>query len=265
MTQQKARPVNYPKKRQAEKRPRSRAVETRPRSRARLYLAATGFAALVAVTLVIVSQFGHTRTPAANPANAQLAGVADSFTLLSGIPQHGNVLGSPKAGVTLVEYADLQCPYCGEFARNTLPTLITEYVRTGKVKLVFRGLAFVGPESEVALRAALAAGQQNRLWNFVHLVYENQAAENSGWVTDGFVRFVAGSVTGVDVTRLVAAAQSTSVTDQIDSAQSHATSDGVNSTPSFFVGRTGSALTRLGVSSLDPPAFRPTLDRLVKG
>ncbi|MDX6410797.1 MAG: hypothetical protein QOE91_313, partial [Gaiellaceae bacterium] len=171
----------------------------------------------------------------------------------------------PKARVTLVEYADLQCPYCGEFARNTLPSLVTEYVRTGKVKLVFRGLAFVGPESEAALRAALAAGEQNRLWNFTHLIYENQGAENSGWVTDGFIRSAAGGIAGVDVSHLVAAAQSTSVTDELASAQNHATTDGVNSTPSFLVGRTGGALTRLSVHSLDLAAFRPTLDRLLRG
>lgn len=256
MTKEKSRPVNYPQKRR---------VEKQPRSRARLYLAATGFAVLVAATLVIVSQFTNTGTRAANPATAQLTGVGDNATLLAGIPQHGTVLGSPKARVTLVEYADLQCPYCGEFSRNALPTLIQDYVRTGKVRLVFRGLAFVGPESENALRAALAAGQQNRLWNFMHLVYENQGAENSGWVTDGFIRSVAGGIAGVDATRLVTDAQSTSVTDAIAAAQQLATSDGVNSTPSFLVGRTGGVLTRLGVSSLDPAAFRPTLDKLLQG
>jgi protein-disulfide isomerase len=263
--QQKPRPVNYPKKRQAERRPRSRAVETQPRSRARLYFAATGFAALLAAVLVIVSQFGNSGTRATNPATAQLTGVADNFTLFAGIPQHGAVLGSPRAPVTLVEYADLQCPYCGEFARNALPSLVTEYVRTSKVRLVFRGLAFVGPDSEAALRGALAAGQQNRLWSFVHLVYANQGTENTGWVTDGFIRSVAAQIAGVNVTRLVTDAQTPSVTQEIASAQRLATSDSVNSTPSFFVGRTGSALTRLGISSLDPAAFRPTLDRLVKG
>ena len=86
--------------------------------------------------------------------------------LLAGIPQHGDTLGSPKAPVTLVEYADMQCPYCGEFARTTLPTLIRDYVRTGKVKIVFHGLEFVGPDSDTALRAVYAAGRQNKLWSY---------------------------------------------------------------------------------------------------
>lgn len=256
MTQQTSRPVSYPKKRQAEK---------RPRSRAKLYLAAAASATLVAVALVVASVLSSSGTSKAQPSTAQLTGVGDNATLLAGIPQHGAVLGSPKARVTLIEYADLQCPYCGEFARNTLPTLIQDYVRTGKVRFVFRGLAFVGPESDTALRAALAAGQQNRLWNFTHLVYENQGAENSGWVTDGFIRSVAGEIAGIDATRLITDAQSQSATAGIANAQQLATSDGVNSTPSFLVGRTGGVLTRLSVGSLDAAAFRPTLDRLLRG
>lgn len=254
MTEQHSRPVSFPKKRRAEK-----------RSRASLFLAAGAIATLVAVALVIASQLGNSGTTAANPTTGQLFGVADNAALLAGIPQHGTVLGSPKARVTLVEYADLQCPYCGEFSRNALPALITEYVRTGKVRLEFRGLAFVGPESENALRAAIAAGQQNRLWNFMHLVYDNQGAENSGWVTDGFIRSVAAGIAGIDITRLVADAKSTAVTDEIAAAQRLATSDGVSSTPSFRVGSTGGTLAALTVHSLDPAAFRPTLDRLLKG
>jgi protein-disulfide isomerase len=256
LTQLTSRPVSYPHKRRDEK---------RPRSRARLYLAAAASATLVAVALVVGSLLGSSATSEATPATAQLLGVADNASLLAGIPQRGGVLGSPTARVTLIEYADLQCPYCGEFARNALPSLIQEYVRTGKVKLVFRGLAFVGPESEVALRASLAAGQQNRLWNFMHLLYANQGAENSGWVTDSFIRSVASGIAGLNVTRLVAGAQSSAVTGQIDAAQRLATSEGVNSTPSFRVGRTGGVLTALEVHSLDAAAFRPTLDRLLKG
>jgi hypothetical protein len=88
--------------------------------------------------------------------------------------------------------------------------------------------------------------------------------ENSGWITDGFIRSVAGSIAGVDVTRLVTDTRSKSVTEEIATAQRVAASDGVNSTPSFRVGRTGGTLTALDVHSLDPAAFRPTLDQLLK-
>jgi hypothetical protein len=59
----------------------------------------------------------------------------------------------------------------------------------------------------------------------LHLVYENQGTENTGWVTDSFIRSVAAAVAGVNVTRLVTDAQSTTVTDQIDAAQHHGHGD----------------------------------------
>ena len=239
--------------------PRMKPTRSRiPKSRYAVVLIA---AAAASVILIVASQLGAqdgTKTVSTSTA------AAHAPSLFVGIPQQGTALGSPKAPFTLVEYADLQCPYCGEFSRNALPSLVADYVRTGKVRLVFRGLAFVGPESEPALRGALAAGHQNRLWNFVHLLYENQGVENSGWITDDFIRSVAGGIVGVDATRLVTDARSNSVTEKIAATQQLAASDGVNSTPSFRVGRTGGTLTALDVHSLDPAAFRPTLDQLLK-
>jgi protein-disulfide isomerase len=87
--------------------------------------------------------------------------VAPATTLLRGIPQQGTALGSPSAPVTLIEYADLQCPYCGEWARNVFPQLVREYVSSGKLRIVYRGLAFIGPDSYTALQTAVAAGQQD--------------------------------------------------------------------------------------------------------
>ena len=64
---------------------------------------------------------------------------------LLGIPQAGVVLGDPNAPVTLVEWADLQCPFCREWSTAAFPALVHDYVRTGKLQIVFRGLAFLGP------------------------------------------------------------------------------------------------------------------------
>lgn len=114
----------------------------------------------------------------------------ETAALLRGIPQRLNELGSPQAPVTMVEFADLQCAFCRDFALQTLPTIIDGYVRPGKVKLDFAVIAFIGPDSETALRAPYAPGLQGRLWNFVDLLYRNQGAENSGWVTDALLRSI---------------------------------------------------------------------------
>jgi protein-disulfide isomerase len=103
--------------------------------------------------------------------------------------------------VTLVEFADVQCPYCATWADAAFAEIGRDYVRPGKVRIVFSGLAFIGPESETGLRFALAAGRQGKLWQTVHLLYANQGAENSGWVTNELLSGLGASIPGLDVER----------------------------------------------------------------
>ena len=111
--------------------------------------------------LALVSLAAAVALAAAAPPGRAAAptGAAKVAAMLRGIPQHGVDLGSPKAPVTLIEFADLQCPYCAQWERNALPVLIRKYVRPGKVRIVFIGMTFVGPDSAKAFSAALAAGR----------------------------------------------------------------------------------------------------------
>ena len=110
-----------------------------------------------------------------------------------------------SAPLTLTEYVDLQCPICAEASKQTLPWLVENYVRTGKAKLELRTLHFIGPDSERAARVAAGAEQQGRLWPFVEAFYAAQGQENSGYVTDGFLRSVSKAA-GVDAGKALAAA-----------------------------------------------------------
>jgi protein-disulfide isomerase len=194
-------------------------------------------AALVAAS--VVASRGSSSSPSAST-SAPLAARGGTLALLRGIPQHGATLGRPNAPVTLVEYADIQCPYCARFAVEDLPTLVSDYVRTGRVKIVFRGLAFVGPDSDTALRTAIAAGRQGRLWDVVDLLYHNQGIENSGWASDGLLRQVVKSLPSVDVHRVFVDRESSFAYGQRDAAAQLAQLDGVTGTPAFAVGHTGS-------------------------
>ena len=107
------------------------------------------------------------------------------------------MLGDPDAPITVTEYVDLQCPVCASAAKETLPTLIDDYVRTGKVKLQARTLSFLGPDSVRAAQVAAGAERQGRLWAFLETFYAAQGPENSGYVTDDFLREVAQAA-GVD-------------------------------------------------------------------
>ncbi len=208
-------------------------------------------AAALAATAIAASQIGagHRRQPAASPAPA---------SLFAGIEQHGAALGSPRAPVTLVEYADLQCPYCAEWSLQALPPIVAGYVRSGRARIVFRGLAFLGPDSELALRMVVAAGAQNKQWNLLHELYRRQGYENSGWVGDELAGATAAA--GVDAQRLDHVAWGAATTRTIESNAHAARTGGVQGTPSFEVGRTGGRMRLVRVTSLGADGVRPALD-----
>ena len=105
----------------------------------------------VAVAVAVSNSSEHAE-PAANAA----------ATLVAGIPEKNGVLGDPDAPITVTEYLDLQCPICAEASKQTLPTLIDNYVKTGKVKLQARTLSFLGPDSVRAAKFAAGAEQQGK-------------------------------------------------------------------------------------------------------
>jgi protein-disulfide isomerase len=104
----------------------------------------------------------------------KIVGAGSVEAMLQGIPQQGIELGKPAAPLTLVEFVEPQCPGCGIWARNELPGLIKRYVRLGKIRIEYRGLSFIGADSNGLLTLVQAAGEQNKLWNVAELEYANQ-------------------------------------------------------------------------------------------
>src|SRR5438067_692666 len=172
---------------------RASELADRERRKRRLWQlgAAVAIAAAVVIIAIVVGSTGKSKV--ASPA------------IFGGIPQQGLALGNPKAPVTMTEFADLQCPFCREYTAKVLPTLVSRYVRTGKVKMVFEDIAFLGSDSVTAGRAAAAAAQQNKLWQFIDASYAKQGQEDTGYVTPDWIRGVAQSVPGLNVNRLMAA------------------------------------------------------------
>lgn len=223
----------------------------------RAYVLVGAIAGLLATALIAASLVG---ARAGESASSPSAG---STAYLSGIPQQGAALGKPDAPVTLVEFADVQCPYCAAWSNGAFEEIVRDYVRPGKVRIVFSGLAFVGPDSETGLRFALAAGNQGKLWQALHLIYANQGAENSGWVTDDFLRETGASIRGLDTERALRESGTPQVDRQLAAAREAAMQLGARGTPSFAAGRAGQTLQPVAVSSLEAAALRPTLDDLL--
>jgi protein-disulfide isomerase len=198
-----------------------------------------GVAIVVAALMVVLSQFG-------GPGGSSASG-KDVDALYSGIPQHGTTLGEGSAPVTIYLYEDFQCPVCGQFARQALPEVVDRSVRGGEAKVVSEPVTIIGPDSVPAARAALAAGEQNRYWPYAQLLFENQGQENSGYVTDEFLKSQADNTPGLDVGQWSSDQKAGSVTEQLQAAQAKAQSEGVSATPTLIFSGPGGQTKLVGM------------------
>ena len=206
------------------------------RSSSRWWIAGTVAAAIVVVVVLVVVSARGGDTPSRPAPTLDLAG----------IPQSGQVLGAAAAPVEIQEFADLQCPYCAQAAGETIPPLVERWVRPGKVRISFQPVAFVGPDSVRGATAALAAGRQDRLWQFVETVYGKQGAENSGWLDAEFVDTTATAV-GVARDRFDADQGSSPVQEAFQRVAVQAQAVGVRSTPTFLIRGPGGVRMIAGV------------------
>ena len=167
--------------------------------------------------------------------------------------------------MTLLQYEDLQCPICKQYTEDAFPTIVEEYVKPGKVKIDFRGLSFIGPDSTKALRVALAAGNQNKLWDVVEAFYANQGVENTGWVTDEKIDEILAQVPGLDADKVLADAKTAAITAKVDKLTQEGQDRKVQGTPWFFIGIGDKEPYEIQPTTLTPDAFRPALDDALNG
>ena len=244
------------KQRRREERERRAEEEERAARRKQRWglLAGVAFAAIaVVVVLAVVS--GGDDSPDGLGDGSSLNAAAEVNELFAGIPQDGVTVGEPDAPLTLVEFADLQCPFCGQFAVDAIPGLVRDYVRPGKVKLELRLLTFLGAESMRAAQLASAAALQGLGWQYADLFFNNQGQEGSGYVTEDFLREIGDGVDGLDVDRAFEQSTGSEADALIKRAAAAAETLGVSSTPSFFVRRGGGRHQYVKVSELSAEAI----------
>jgi protein-disulfide isomerase len=228
-------------------------------------------AGLVVVIIVVIiaatSGGGGTTPPKKVKPGEKNPAVTKVVSEIGGIPQKGNVLGSPKAPVTLVYFGDLECPICKDFTLGALPTLIQKYVRTGKLRVEYRNLETATREPETFKTqqvAALAAGKQNKGWYYIELFYNQQGQEDSEYVTEQYLRTLAEQTPGLNLTAWTAARNEPQFTNTITSDAQAANNAGFTGTPSFQIGKTGGPVQKLEYSSLtDPSSFESAINKLL--
>jgi protein-disulfide isomerase len=219
----------------AERLARAEADARAAAQRRRLYL--FGAIALVAV-VIVAAVIAITSGSSSNSSTSASESAAQVRNQLAGIPQSGRTLGRASAPVTVTLYEDLECPVCRDFMLGGARELVAKDVRAGRVKLVFRSLQTATPDPttfQVQQQAAMAAGQQNRLWHFVELFYHQQGAEGTPYVTEGYLDKLAREIPGLNYSKWVAARNQGSLASQVTSDESLAKTKGFNSTPTVVV------------------------------
>jgi hypothetical protein len=169
----------------------------------------------------------------------------DVNALLAGIPQDGQTLGAPTAPVTLRLFAELEDYSSHGWFMEYLPAIIRELVRTNIVKIEYRAFKTNTYRSETFVKqqaAALAAGTQDKLWNYVYTLYYEQRAEYTSYVTEGYLDNIARQVPALNIPRWNRERNADSRVEQVVDEDHQARADGIHVTPSYQIGQSGGVL-----------------------
>ena len=157
-------------------------------------LAGVGAVVVVAIVVILIATGGG-RQRQAESADRRTADEdrQEVSSELAGIPQSGRTIGNPNAPVTIQYFGDLECPICKEFSDKSgaLPPLIAGPVKDGKVKIEYMSMQTATREPEIFTtqqKAAYAAGTQKKAWHYIELFYNEQGAEDSGYVNEKYLQ-----------------------------------------------------------------------------
>jgi protein-disulfide isomerase len=210
---------------------------------------------IVVVVLIVVSSGGGGSAIKPETAAAKAASKHVN-SLLAGIPESDGTLGKPSAPVTITEYGDLECSVCDVLATPSSFTnpeseqgsgwedqLINTYVKTGKARLVFKSLETASsenPDSSAWVQqqvAAEAAGLQGKEWYYLELMYNEQGAEGSNYVTESYLQGLAKQVPGLNFKKWMSDRNKASLRSQVNTENNAGTAvdGGSGSTPTVVI------------------------------
>lgn len=162
--------------------------------------------------------------------------IGSSPFLLSNLIEQGSpYLGNLTAPITIIDFSDFQCHLCARHVKNTESPINETYIQTGKVALVFKHLPNRGFDSMGAHIAAQCANEQGKFWQFYKLLYENQQAIDSGWVSKDNLKKFASQIPGLKMEQVNSCFDAQTYKEFIDNDVKLAHSQGFFETPSFIV------------------------------
>ena len=144
------------------------------------------------------------------------------------------ILGNPNAPITMVEFGDYQCTFCSKFFHETENSIITNYVKTGKVKMLFKDYIILGQDSMNAANAAHCANDQKLFWEYHSMLYNNWAGENTGWADLAHLHEFANTL-GLDMDVFSTCMSDLKWNELVNLSSKDGQKLGVSGTPTFFV------------------------------
>ena len=183
-----------------------------------------------------VTQAASTAT--ASPTPTTIA----QFTL----PSYETPEGSSSAQINMIQFGDYQCPYCGDFFKNTEPQIEQNYINNGKIKFYFLDFAFLGPDSTTLAEGAWCANDQGLFWQYHDYIYSHQQEENSGWANVTQVEAMAMNIQGLDSAKFNSCLSSGTYASRVSQNTAIGQQNGIQGTPGFLIGNNQIGYTLLG-------------------
>ena len=143
-------------------------------------------------------------------------------------------LGKKDAKVTVVEFADYQCPFCEQWYKTVYSELKSKYIDTGKVKFFYQDFAFLGADSNTAAEAAHCAQEQGKFWEYHDYLFSHQGQENTGWATADKQKGFAAAV-GLNTSKFNQCLDTHKYAQEVQDETSAGKSYGVTGTPTIFI------------------------------
>jgi len=184
--------------------------------------------------------------------------------LLNGIPQSGETLGQPSAPITLQVFGDLESADVRTFVLWLLPDIVRQWVRTNIIKIQYRSFMTASSRYPTVFvrqqAAALSAGVQNRLWNFIETFYREQGREHTRFVTEAYLNSIARQVPGLNLSAWESHRENSALTEQVIEDDHAAQEVGFPDDPLFVIGRTGGKQAPWpGYRLYEEPGLKPGL------
>jgi protein-disulfide isomerase len=212
-----------------------------------------GVAALIVVAIIAGQPQGEAdNTGTADGTTSDTA--SPTFDLARRIPDDVTAQGAVDAPVVIVEFADYRCPFCGVFDRDTLPTIVTDYIDKGTVRFEWRDLPVFGEQSIGAAVAARAAGEQGMFWEYHTALFAAAPERGHPVLPDEKLIEFARQVGVPDIERFTKDLASPELAERVRADYVEGTNIGIASTPIFLVNETPIA----GAQPLD--AFLKVID-----